>query len=138
MQRTEVQRAHCGAHLFFQKTEKKLICNLKGEKTSWKGASKKRRQNIQVSGLVLLNLNKSEMSSIQRLTTNNQQFNCVIIREVCGERPSLGSRFPLYFFSCRGLMEFIQLGEPLVETNKKFFRLFLVLSFTLLFHPSSK
>ena len=37
----------------------------------------------------------------------------------------------LYFSSSRGLMEFIQLGEPLVETNKKFFR-FNFYSFTLL------
>ena len=28
----------------------------------------------------------------------------------------------------RGLMEFIQLGEPIVETNKKFFRSFIWLS----------
>ena len=41
---------------------------------------------------VVGNLDKSEMSSIQRLTANNQLFNCVIIREVCGERPPLGSR----------------------------------------------
>ena len=34
--------------------------------------------------------------------------------------------FPLVL--CRGLMEFIQLGEPIVETNKKFFRSFIWLS----------
>ena len=38
----------------------------------------------------------------------------------------------LYFSSSRGLMEFIQLGEPLVETNKKFFR-FNFYSFTILY-----
>ena len=34
--------------------------------------------------------------------------------------------FPLLLY--RGLMEFIQLGEPIVETNKKFFRSFIKLS----------
>ena len=31
--------------------------------------------------------------------------------------------FPVLLY--RGLMEFIQLGEPIVETNKKFFRSFI-------------
>ena len=67
---------------------------------------------------------KGKISSIPRSVATS-----VIMRE-CGEGhlvKGLGRDYStfaiaVYFFSSRGLMEFIQLGEPLVETNKKFFR----------------
>ena len=77
---------------------------------------------------------KGKISSIPRSVATS-----VIMRE-CGEGhlvKGLGRDYStftiaLYFSSSRGLMEFIQLGEPLVETNKKFFR-FNFYNFTLLF-----